>query len=56
MGEFIDLMFDMFSQIIALWNSLTFSIWGFNVSVFSILFALFIVCLVVSAFYRGTKT
>lgn len=56
MGEFIDFFFGMLSDIVDFWNSLTISIWGFNVSLFSIAFALFIVCLVISAFYRGTKT
>lgn len=53
---FFELIKDFFVSIFALFDSYTFTVGNFEVSYFALVFALLVIGMVVSIFWRGAKT
>ncbi len=56
MGDFIETIFDIMAQLVGVLTSFTFEVWGLQVNYFAILIAAFVICLVMSQFWGGTRT
>ena len=56
MTAFLDFFVEMWTTVISTLSAATFEFYGYQVNIFAILFVLFVVGFVITAFWRGSKT